>query len=111
VPAVLRACDLLVQPYPDGITTRRTSVMAGLKNGVATVSTSGCLTEAVWKESCAAALAPAGDADGLAETVTTLLRDPAARAALGSRGAQTYRQHFSIEHTVATLRGQPAGVS
>ena len=111
VPAVLRACDLLVQPYPDGITTRRTSVMAGLKNGVATVSTSGFLTEAVWKESRAAALAPAGDADGLAAIVTTLLGDPNARAALGSRGAQTYRQHFSIEHTVATLRAQPAGVS
>jgi hypothetical protein len=51
VSAVLRACDLLVQPYPDGITTRRTSVMAGLKNGVATVSTAGSLTEPLWNAS------------------------------------------------------------
>ena len=36
VAAALRACDLLLQPYPDGVTTRRTSVMAGLANGVAT---------------------------------------------------------------------------
>src|SRR6202008_2471705 len=33
VAVVLSACDLLLQPYPDGVTTRRTSVMAGLING------------------------------------------------------------------------------
>jgi glycosyltransferase involved in cell wall biosynthesis len=109
VPAVLRACDLLVQPYPDGITTRRTSVMAGLKNGVATVSTSGFLTETVWTDSRAAALAPTRDAEAVAELVATLLGDPEARAALACRGAQAYRQHFSIEHTVAALRTAPAG--
>jgi glycosyltransferase involved in cell wall biosynthesis len=108
VPAVLRACDVLVQPYPDGITTRRTSVMAGLKNGVATVSTAGFLTEAVWDESRAAALAPAGRPDRFAEIVAALLDDPTARAALGSRGAQAYRRHFSIEHTIAALRARPA---
>jgi glycosyltransferase involved in cell wall biosynthesis len=85
--------------------------MAGLKNGVATVSTSGALTESVWRESRAAALAPAGDVECIATTVRQLLEDPTARAALGSRGAQTYRQHFSIEHTVAALRGAPAVAS
>jgi glycosyltransferase involved in cell wall biosynthesis len=109
VAAVLRACDLLLQPYPDGITTRRTSAMAGLKNGVATVSTSGCLTESIWTTTRAAALAPAGDAGGLADIVAGLLSDPTARAALGSRGAQAYCLHFSVEHTVAALRAQPAG--
>ena len=37
----LNACDLLLQPYPDGVTTRRTSVMAGLINGRAIVTTDG----------------------------------------------------------------------
>jgi glycosyltransferase involved in cell wall biosynthesis len=111
VSAVLRACDLLVQPYPDGITTRRTSVMAGLKNGVATVSTAGALTEPLWNESGAVALAPVGNAAAFAEIVATLLGDPRARAALGCRGAQTYRQQFSLEHTVAALRAAPVGVS
>ena len=41
----LRACDVLLQPYPDGITTRRTSAMAGLRSGVATVSSNGPFTE------------------------------------------------------------------
>ncbi|MBY0461082.1 MAG: glycosyltransferase, partial [Gemmataceae bacterium] len=38
VAAHLRACDLLVQPYPDGISCRRGSAMAGLANGVPLVS-------------------------------------------------------------------------
>jgi len=59
--AVLGSCDLLIQPYPDGITTRRTSAMAGLRNGVATVSTSGTLTESIWKDTGAVALAPVSD--------------------------------------------------
>lgn len=107
--SALRACDLLVQPYPDGVTTRRTSVMAGLKNGVATVSTSGALTEAVWAQTGAVAVVPAGDAAAFADVTATLVRDAAARAALGRRGAATYAERFSMEHTVAVLRnGRPS---
>jgi glycosyltransferase involved in cell wall biosynthesis len=111
VSAVLRGCQVLIQPYPDGITTRRTSVMAGLKNGIATVSTLGFLTEPIWTQSGAVALAPTGDVAGFADAVARLLQDPAGRAALGDRGAQTYRDRFSIEHTVAALRAAPAGAA
>ena len=44
------ACDLLVQPYPDGISSRRTSAMAGLALGVPVVTTTGHLTEPLWAE-------------------------------------------------------------
>jgi hypothetical protein len=109
VAAALHACDLLLQPYPDGITTRRTSVMAGLKNGVATVSTAGELTEPVWAETGAAALAPAGDAAAFAGVTEALLRDTPARAALAQRGAAAYAARFSMAHTIAVLRsGLPA---
>lgn len=111
VAAVLRACDVMIQPYPDGVTTRRTSAMAGLKNGVATVSTAGLLTEAIWSRVDAVALPASGDHAAFADAVAALLRDPRARASLASRGAETYRRHFSIERTVATLRGAPAGIA
>jgi glycosyltransferase involved in cell wall biosynthesis len=104
VAAALRACDLLVQPYPDGITTRRTSVMAGLKNGVATVSTEGALTEAVWRETGAVALAPVGNVDAFVDRVDGLLRDDVGRASLAARAQSTYAAGFSMEHTVAALR-------
>ena len=44
--AVLSACDLVLQPFPDGVTTRRTSVMAALSNGRPVLTTTGHLTEA-----------------------------------------------------------------
>ena len=59
---------------PDGVTTRRTSVMAALANGVPIVSTAGALTEAVWRETGAVALAPASDARAIGAAVVALLQ-------------------------------------
>jgi glycosyltransferase involved in cell wall biosynthesis len=108
VAAALRACDVLLQPYPDGITTRRTSAMAGIANGVPTVTTAGALTEPVWADTGAVAFVPAGDADAFVEKVDTLLRDTAAREALGRRAASAYAAHFSMDRTVAMLRSAAA---
>jgi glycosyltransferase involved in cell wall biosynthesis len=108
VAAALRACDVLVQPYPDGITTRRTSVMAGLKNGVAIVSSAGALTEPVWGETNAVALAPVVPPAAFVDRTDGLLRDPVARVALAGRGATTYATRFSMEHTVGVLRSARA---
>ena len=102
--AALRACDLLVQPFPDGVTTRRTSVMAGLRNGVPTLSTNGFLTEPVWHEAAPVALPPAGDPDAMVKSAVALLADPGARAALARRGQRVYRERFSIERTIDALR-------
>lgn len=106
--AALRACDLLLQPYPDGVTTRRTSVMAGLQNGVATVTSDGFLTEPIWHEAAPVALAPAGDAVAVVTAIAALLRDNGARQALARRGRQVYRDQFSIERTLAALRASVA---
>ena len=35
----LRACDLVIQPYPDGVSSRRGTAMAALANGVPVVTT------------------------------------------------------------------------
>jgi glycosyltransferase involved in cell wall biosynthesis len=105
VAAVLRACDVAVQPYPDGVTTRRTSVMAALANGVATVTSSGALTERVWRESGAVALADAGDARAHVEQIGSLLDDERRRVALAARGAEIYDSQFSIERTLDQLTG------
>jgi hypothetical protein len=104
VAATLKACDLLVQPYPDGVSARRGSLMAGLALGVPLVTTGGPATEPIWTEDGLVALAPAGDTPALLATAEALLAAPAARRELGLRGAEGYSRHFSLENTVRVLR-------
>lgn len=104
VAVAIGACDVLFQPYPDGVTTRRTSVMAPLRSGIATISTAGPLTERIWRESGAALLVPQGDIDAAVTQIRRLLDDRAARRAQAQRGHDAYQRHFAIEQTVARLR-------
>lgn len=107
----LQACDVLLQPYPDGVTTRRTSVMAGLANGRAVVTADGALTEDIWRASGSVALVPSGNASALVRTARDLLADPAARALLEARASATYESCFALRHTIDALRAQGAQVS
>jgi hypothetical protein len=107
VAASLKACDLLVQPYPDGVSARRGSLMAGLALGVPAVTTQGSATEPVWQREALVALAPSGNPRALVASAERLLADPAGRRELGARGAAGYARHFSIENTVRALRAAP----
>ena len=104
VAVALAACDVLFQPYPDGVTTRRTSVMAGLQNGIATISTAGPLTERVWRDTGAVVLAPHGDAAAAVAHIRRLLDDRIARNTQAERGRDAYERHFAMDVTVARLR-------
>jgi glycosyltransferase involved in cell wall biosynthesis len=104
--AHLRACDLLLQPYPDGVSVRRTSLMAGLALGVPVATTYGPSTEPVWRDGLVA-LAPADDAAALVAAAERQLGDPAARRRLGERGRAAYQARFSIDCTIRTLRESP----
>jgi glycosyltransferase involved in cell wall biosynthesis len=99
----LQACDLLVQPFPGGVCSKRTSLMAGLAHGVATVTTSGEVTEPVWAETGAVGLAPEGDAHGLIERSEVLLNDREARTRLAILGLALYNNRFASRHTIASL--------
>jgi glycosyltransferase involved in cell wall biosynthesis len=104
VVAHIAACDLLLQPYPDGISSRRTSGMAGLALGVPTVTTIGQLSEPLWDKEGIVGLAPAGDPAAVAAVAERFLTDPAARRDVGRRGREAYVRRFQIERTVAALR-------
>jgi glycosyltransferase involved in cell wall biosynthesis len=104
VPAYLAACDLLIQPYPDGVSSRRTTVMAGLAAGVPTVTNEGHLSEPIWRETGAVCLAAAPTPEAFSEAVSRLLYDRGALKALGEAGARVYAVRFSLEKTIETLR-------
>ena len=101
--ACLQACDVALQPYTDGASGRRTTLMAALANGVAVVGNRGPATEAVWAEDDAVVLVPRATPGELADAVAALLDDDTKRTLTASRGRALYDRCFSIEHTVKVL--------
>jgi len=100
----IAACDLLLQPYPDGVSSRRTSSMAGLCHGKPVVTTIGASTEPLWRDSGAAALAPVGDVTVFMDLVRRLRADAVERIRLGRAARNLYQERFDISHTIETLR-------
>jgi len=99
----LAACDLLIQPYPDGASSRRSSLMAGISHGVPVVTTSGHLSESLWTESGAVAIAPARDRSAFMSSVRGLIQSQEERARLGAAGLRLYQQKFDWPLVVAAL--------
>jgi len=99
----LRACDLMLQPYEQGISTRRTTAMACLAHGLPVVTNQGLVTEppGFWGEAVAAP--PVGDLAGFLASAEALLADPSARRRLGEAAGTLYRERFAVERVAATL--------
>jgi glycosyltransferase involved in cell wall biosynthesis len=98
------ACDLMLQPYEDGVSGRRTSVMTALSQGVPVVTTAGKATENCWAESQAVKLTKIGDVCSMVEAVQGLLANVAERRRLSLSGRALYDDRFDVKRTVATLR-------
>ena len=107
----LAACDLLIQPYPDGVSTRRGSVMAGLAHGKPIVTTTGWLTEPLWSNSDAVALASAGDLEAFIHNFRRLSSDTGARLRAAAAARKLYQDRFDMAHTVRALRQVEPGES
>jgi glycosyltransferase involved in cell wall biosynthesis len=98
------ACDVMLQPYPDGISSRRTSVMTALSHARPVVTTTGPLTEAMWEASGAAVLVPVEDRPGLVEATASLATNESRRTRLSEQARLLYRDQFDVSRTIATLR-------
>jgi len=103
----IAACDLMLQPYPDGLSSRRTSLMNVIAQGTAVVSNIGHLSEPLWAESGAVALTSTSEATQLASLCTELLHDKDARSVLGRTARDLYRSRFDWPNVVARLRTNP----
>lgn len=108
IAAHLVACDCLVQPFIDGVSSRRTSVMAGLALGVPIVTNAGRLTDPVWMDCQAVALAPSPSPRHLSEAVENLLADEKRLSELRRQAVDFYQRNFALTRVIQTLR---AGVN
>ncbi len=102
--AQLAACDVVLQPYPDGISSRRTSAMASIALGKPVVSHAGAQTEDIWQSARAAVLARDEGTGAYVDAVETVLNDPELGRAIGDKARSVYRIQFSIERTIRVLR-------
>lgn len=100
----LSACDVMLQPCQDGVSTRRGTVMAALSHGRPIVTTSGRLTESIWHDSQAVVLAPDTDIQAIALETLRLLGDGNERQRLGKAARQLYQDMFDVRHVIAALR-------
>jgi glycosyltransferase involved in cell wall biosynthesis len=109
VGVALRACDLLLQCYPDGVSTRRTSAMGGLAVGCPVLTEDGPLTEPIWRESGVVNLIPENAPPSTwVQAIRMWMDTPLAERQLQTQAAQQiYRRHFSLEHTLSLLLDQP----
>lgn len=99
----MSACDVMLQPYDDGVSTRRGTVMAALAHRRPVVTTAGFCTEPLWGESGAVALVPARDAATIGAAVSRLLDDHRERERLGAAAGELYAERFDIRHTIDAL--------
>ena len=107
----LQCCDLLVQPYIDGVSTRRGTLMAALAHGLPVVTTTGPLSEPFWTVSNSVVAMPSGDLPGLARTILELAQQPERRLRIASSARATYEGRFSLERLIYALQSDTCGVN
>ena len=100
----LQVCDVMLQPYVDGASTRRTTLMAALAHGVPVVTTVGRLSEPFWRNSDAVCAVPAGDLDAVVDATAALVSDVSRRQQLSAAARDLYAARFDITHTINAMR-------
>ena len=101
----IAASDLFLAPYADGVSTRRTTVMAALQHEVAVVGTHGHLTDDLVRDSPAFSLAPVADLDGFEALVGRLASEESARREQARAGREVYEKDFDWPVLVERLLG------
>ncbi len=100
----ISSCDVMMQPYPDGVSSRRTTVMAALNHARAIVTTKGSFTEPLWEQSGAVILVEPGDIGAFASAVRELSEHAFRRYRYANAAKALYANRFDLSHTIRILR-------
>ncbi len=95
----IAAMDVMLCPFVDGVSTRRSSFMTGIQHGIASVGTYGFNTDQVLRDAGdrGPLLVDVQDTARFKETVILLLRDEARRQSVAENGERLYQAHFTFE--------------
>ena len=109
VSALLAASDLCLAPIVDGVSSRRTTVVAALAHGLPIIGTDGICTDDVFRQSDACLLSPAGDADAFVRNVDLVAGDAARRARMSRAALALYDDHFTWDRIARAYLAQLSG--
>ncbi|MCB0038512.1 MAG: glycosyltransferase family 4 protein [Caldilinea sp.] len=113
VAAELNAIDVLLMPYEDGASLRRGTLMAGLANGCAIVTTTPQAPLPELQHGREVLFVAPGDVEGMTRAVLSLAQEPELRATLQHNARQCSR-HFGWDEIARrhldayAARSQPA---
>lgn len=106
VAALLASADIFLAPYVDGVSSRRTALMAALQHSLPVVGTDGASTDPFLRRANdAMRLVPVGSSESFAEAVSTLALNPDLRAAMGKAARRLYEECFSWPVLARRLHG------
>ncbi len=109
---LLAASDLFLAPYSDGVSTRRTTLMAALQHGLCVVTTEGSHHHLALRPP-ALALVAVSDRSAYAALSRALARDGGARARSGRAARELYERHYSwgaiAQQFVQSIGRRPPG--
>ena len=92
---LVAASDIFIAAHLDGVSTRRTTLMAALQHGIPVVGTSGRQTDQILSLARGAlTLIPVDQPDAFGAAVAHLAGDPLARRRLGEAGRRLYTTEF-----------------
>lgn len=99
----ISACDVMIQPYGGGISTRNGSLMAVLSHGIPCVANRGHVTDPEWDEWGIVDLVDEDDFSAMVKKVKGLLNDPILRAKRREKILAHYDRYFSLRRSVESF--------
>jgi glycosyltransferase involved in cell wall biosynthesis len=99
----LQLVDLLISPFLDGISTRRSSAMSCLAHGLPLLTTQGRLSDALWHEAFGDRLIPVEDEAAYFAAAHQLCLNPEKRRTLAQTSKALYQSQFTWERIAQRL--------